>query len=137
VITAALTLPETELPRHSIPGDGPPPPSRWPDRDPVAAARLARARAALAEIAATHTLPAENLLTPDLVRRLSWSPPEPADDETVAAHLRHAGARNWQIALTAGPLAQAMTATAEPDELDGSDQTDGETLEADPDVDGP
>ncbi|HEX3907312.1 MAG TPA: ribonuclease D [Mycobacteriales bacterium] len=128
VVTAALNLPETELPRHSVPGDGPPPPSRWPDRDPIAAARLARARAALAGIAEAHNLPAENLLTPDVVRRLSWSPPEPADVDTVAAYLRHAGARSWQIDLTAGPLAEAMTATAAPD--------DDETLEADPDIDG-
>ena len=42
--------PEAELPRPAAAGDGPPPPNRWPDRDPVAAARLARARAALTEL---------------------------------------------------------------------------------------
>ncbi len=75
VIDATYQLPDTALPRPAASGDGPPPPSRWPDRDPVAAARLGRARAALAELAETHNIPVENLLTPDLVRRLAWSPP--------------------------------------------------------------
>jgi ribonuclease D len=98
-----------------VPGDGPPPPSRWPERDPVAAARLGRARAVLAEIAETHSVPTENLLVPDVVRRLAWSPPEPADAGGVAAYLRQAGARSWQIELTATGLAEAMTATVTDD----------------------
>jgi ribonuclease D len=114
-IATALGLPETELPRHSVPGDGPPPPSRWAERDPVAAARLGRARAVLAEIATTHSLPTENLLVPDVVRRLAWSPPEPADTNGVAAYLRSAGARSWQIELTAAGLAEAMTVTVADD----------------------
>jgi ribonuclease D len=113
VVSMALGLPETELPRHSVPGDGPPPPNRWPERDPVAAARLGRARAVLTEIAAAHSLPTENLLAPDVVRRLSWTPPEPADADTVAAYLHAAGARSWQIELTAAGLADAMAATVE------------------------
>ena len=64
VIEAAYQLPDSALPRPAATGDGPPPPNRWPDRDPVAAARLGRARAALAELAETHDVPVENLLTP-------------------------------------------------------------------------
>jgi ribonuclease D len=81
----------------------------------VAAARLGRARAVLAEIATTHSLPTENLLVPDVVRRLAWSPPEPADTNGVAAYLRSAGARSWQIELTAAGLAEAMTVTVADD----------------------
>jgi ribonuclease D len=123
VIASALGLPETDLPRHSVPGDGPPPPNRWPERDPVAAARLGRARAVLTEIAEVHSLPTENLLAPDVVRRLSWSPPDPADSGGVAAYLRGAGARSWQIDLTSAGLAEAMTATPadEPAEPAGPD----------------
>jgi ribonuclease D len=136
VITAALNLPETELPRHSVPGDGPPPPNRWPDRDPVAAARLARARAALIEIATAHSLPAENLLTPDVVRRLSWSPPDPATVETVVAFLRQAGARNWQVDLTSSALTEAMAAVPEPDQplLDLDDAEDPDDASDDVEV---
>ncbi len=42
-------------------------------------------------------MPVENLLSPDTVRRLCWSPPERADEETVAAVLRDCGARAWQV----------------------------------------
>jgi ribonuclease D len=112
VVSMALGLPETELPRHSVPGDGPPPPNRWPERDPVAAARLGRARAVLGEIAEAHSLPTENLLAPDVVRRLSWTPPEPADADSVAAYLRGAGARSWQVELTTPGLVEAMAAAA-------------------------
>ncbi|HTW18760.1 MAG TPA: HRDC domain-containing protein [Mycobacteriales bacterium] len=106
-IAAAYELPETALPRPAVPGDGPPPPNRWPDRDPVAAGRLARARAALAELSERHDVPVENLLAPDLVRRLAWSPPS-ADPADVAAFLRAGGARNWQVELTVDPLSAAM-----------------------------
>jgi ribonuclease D len=107
VIVAARALPDSELPRPAPPGDGPPPANRWPDRDPVAAARLARARAVMAELTERHRIPVENLLTPDLLRRLAWSPPG-TDTASVAAYLEAGGARGWQIALCAEPLAVAM-----------------------------
>ena len=44
-------LPDTELPPSAMAYDGPPPAARWSDRDPEAAARLARVRAALATLA--------------------------------------------------------------------------------------
>jgi ribonuclease D len=88
--------------------NGPPPAHRWSERDPAAAARLATARQAVTALAEEHGLPAENLLSPDAVRRLSWEPPEPCDQETVAAVLAGYGARPWQIELTAGPIAAAL-----------------------------
>jgi ribonuclease D len=109
VIDAARSLPDAELPRPSLPGDGPPPANRWPDRDPAAAARLARARAALHELAGEHSIPAENLLTPELVRRLAWSPPA-TDDDGIREFLLAAGARPWQVELTAAALTGAMSA---------------------------
>jgi ribonuclease D len=102
-------LPESELPQHSKPGDGPPPVSRWADRDPAAATRLQVARAGLAELSEKHKVPVENLLSPDLVRRLMWSPPEPRDAETVAATLRAGGAREWQVELTGELLTDALS----------------------------
>ncbi|HVT20146.1 MAG TPA: HRDC domain-containing protein [Mycobacteriales bacterium] len=107
VIVRARGLPDSELPRPAPPGDGPPPANRWPDRDPVAASRLARARAVMAELAERHRIPVENLLTPELVRRLAWSPPG-SDPESVAAYLRDGGARDWQVQLAAALLAPAM-----------------------------
>jgi ribonuclease D len=72
---------------------------------------LARARAAVSDIAAEHGLPVENLLSPDLVRRLAWTPPD-ADTDAVAEFLRVAGARGWQVRLTAAALAEAVAEAA-------------------------
>jgi ribonuclease D len=87
--------------------------NRWPDRDPAAAVRLTAARAALTEIAEQYRLPLQNLLAPDLVRRLCWEPPEPLDAAGVEQHLVAGGARRWQCELTAGSLAAALRSPAE------------------------
>ena len=111
-LRAARALPRAELPDPTPPHDGPPPPSRWADKDPDAAARLAAARVALNGIAARHTLPVENLLQPDLVRRTCWEPPAELAEAAVVDVLRAGGARNWQIELTAAALTAALRATA-------------------------
>ncbi|MCZ2820866.1 ribonuclease D [Modestobacter sp. VKM Ac-2977] len=103
-------LPEDQLPPHSRPGDGPPPVNRWGDRDPAAAARLKAARAALAQVSEQWSVPVENLLAPDLVRRLMWAPPGPADAAAVAEVLRAGGAREWQVELTGDLLTEAIAA---------------------------
>ena len=103
-------VPDADLPLHSKPGEGPPPVNRWGDRDPAAATRLQVARAGLAAISAEHSVPVENLLSPDLVRRIMWSPPEPREAATVAEALRAGGAREWQIELTLAVLADGVAA---------------------------
>lgn len=113
-LRSARALPKADLPDPSPPHDGPPPPSRWADKDPDAAARLSAARAALAGIAADHRLPVENLLQPDLVRRTCWEPPADLAEDAVGAVLRAGGARAWQVGLTVGALAAALHAVAPP-----------------------
>ncbi len=110
-IDAAMALPESELPGQAPRGDGPPPPRAWADRDPAAAVRLVRVRDALSVVSTELDLPLENLLTPDTARRLAWDPPG-TDPDTVAAFLRDRGARDWQVGLTAAPLAEALLAAA-------------------------
>ncbi len=102
-------LPEDDLPPHSRTGDGPPPVNRWADRDPAAAKRLQAARAGLAEVSEKHSVPVENVVSPDLVRRLMWHPPEPRERAAVVEVLRAGGAREWQIGLTADLLTDAVT----------------------------
>jgi len=114
----ALAEPDAALPVPSLHGDGPPPASRWPDRDPIAAGRLTRARAAVGAIAAEHGLPVENLLSPELLRRVAWTPPEPHTTDAVADALSAGGARSWQVGLTAEAIATAMAA-AEDDPVPG------------------
>jgi ribonuclease D len=110
-LRTAAGLSRSDLPDPSPPHDGPPPPNRWADRDPAAAARLAAARGALTTIAQDHKLPIENLLQPDLVRRTCWRPPDPLAADTVADALRAGGAREWQINLTVDALATALNGT--------------------------
>ena len=104
----AYALPEADLPPVALPSDAPPPARSWPDRDPAAAARLAASRTAVAAIADEHRMPVENLLSPDAVRRLCWTPPDDLDAEVIAEILRGHGARPWQRALTAPVLAAAL-----------------------------
>jgi ribonuclease D len=109
-IARGRAVPEADLPLHSKPGEGPPPVNRWADRDPAAATRLQAARAGLAEISEKHSVPVENILSPDLVRRIMWSPPEPRNAATVTEALLAGGAREWQIELTVAVLAGAVSA---------------------------
>ncbi len=110
-IDRALALPDAELPSVRGPRtDAPPPIRAWPERDPRAAARLTTARAVVqATSEAVHT-PVENLLQPDLLRRLCWSPPPAPDLDSVVAALTAGGARPWQVELLAEPLAAALRA---------------------------
>jgi ribonuclease D len=107
-VNQAAELDAAELPVSSPPADGPPPVARWADRDPAAAARLAAARAALAGVAEQWSIPVENLLQPDLLRRVCWAPPTDGD---IPAMLRKGAAREWQIALLA-PLLEPAFAPA-------------------------
>jgi len=106
-VARAADLPDSALPPLHLPADGPPPARIWPDRDPAAAARLARCRTALAAVAGEYSIPVENLVSPDTVRRLAWSPPEPVDAVTVEEFLRSQGVRDWQVRLTLASLVVA------------------------------
>ncbi len=105
----ARALPDAELPPQHLPTEGPPPARVWAEKDPAAAARLARARAAVQSVAHERRLPVENLIAPDIVRRLTWSPPEPVDADTVRTTLAGHGARQWQLDLTADVLHEALS----------------------------
>jgi ribonuclease D len=103
----ARDLTDAELPTTPT-HDGPPPPHRWAERDPAAAARLARCRTVVTDTAAAHALPPENLITPEYVRRLAWDPPAEIGPAVVARVLSGYGARAWQVELLATGLAEAL-----------------------------
>lgn len=110
-LTAARENPDP--PTSGEPQNGPPPPVRWSKRKPEAAARLEAARAGLAALSEQVTVPTENLLSPDLVRRLCWDWRDPGSADAVAGSvedfLRDGGARQWQRELTVPVLAAALT----------------------------
>ena len=109
VLRGASELPSDQLPSPGPRYDGPPPARSWAERDPAAAARLASARSVLGEIAGSADLPVENLLTPDVLRRLLWEPPEDPSVPSIEQRLASLGARPWQIGLVAEALSTILT----------------------------
>ena len=98
-----------DLPEISEPLSGPPPAARWARRNPEAAARLEAARSAMSGLSERVGVPAENLLTPDVLRRLCWDWQD-ADDVAAAVenYLKDNGARTWQRNLAVPELADAL-----------------------------
>jgi ribonuclease D len=119
-ISAALkahSLPDEELPALKLPVTGPPAPRNWEVRNPQAWRRLEFARAQLAMTAEKLGLPVENLMTPDTIRRVLWTPPQSAD--LLRQVLSDHNARPWQIDIVFPVLETAIwnlaaKATTEP-----------------------
>ncbi len=104
----------SELPADRVPGDALPPPRAWADRNPDADLRLKAARPAIEAHASALHMPVENLLTPDTLRRVAWTPPaDPSDVAALRALLAQWGARAWQIDETAQMIADAFVASAQ------------------------
>ena len=94
-------------------GDSVPPPRAWPDRNPAADARLKAARPAVEAVAGELQMPVENLLTPDLLRRVAWAPPASVDANSIGLALAELGARPWQIEQTSQVIADAFVASVQ------------------------
>lgn len=113
-IREAAALSEAELPPRTLRGDGPPVPRAWAEKDPVAARRLAHARDTVTALGEQVHAPVEQLLTPDSLRRLLWTPPKTRDPEALLAavgdQLASYAARPWQVALVAPLLRDAILA---------------------------
>lgn len=104
-IRQAQDLPESDLPpRHAE--SGPPPARSWERRDPVAAARLAAVRQAIGARADELGLPAEVLISPELVRALVWESEGPVSEDEVRQRLTPA--RAWQLDQVAGLVCAAL-----------------------------
>ncbi len=110
-IGAGLESDDLPALRHST--DTLPPARAWAEKNVEADRRLKAARAAMSAISDEKAIPLENLLTPELLRRLAWSPPEPVETHTIAASLESLGARPWQIDATAQSIAEAFVEAAQ------------------------
>jgi ribonuclease D len=110
-LESARTNPDP--PDSSEPQNGPPPAVRWAKRKPEAAARLDAARARLSELSERVHVPTENLVSPELVRRLCWDWQDTGDvSGSVEAFLRDGGARPWQRRLVVPVLTEALSSPA-------------------------
>jgi ribonuclease D len=83
-------------------------------------------------LAEKHNLPVENLLTPDYLRRVLWTPPgtrDPVDlAVAVGAALSALGARLWQVELVGPAVTRAILeadAVDEAADLDDVAEADG------------
>jgi ribonuclease D len=105
-----------DVPDASEPQTGPPPAARWVRRKPEAAARLEAARNGLSELSQRVSVPTENLLTPEIVRRLCWDWQPVADPAAaIDAFLVDAGSRPWQRELAVPVLAKALEEPVDPE----------------------
>jgi ribonuclease D len=109
-----------DLPLMRTTGESIPPPRAWNDRNPLAAARLRAAREAVGETAAALDMPIENVLSPETLRRLAWTPPVSPDEASIAEALRAADAREWQVDAVSRVISVAFV-EAEQAPVEGSE----------------
>lgn len=100
-IARVAAMSEAELPPATVRSDAPPPQRTWSDRNPQAAARLNFVRERLGDFSEQHDVPLENLITPDTLRRVLWTPPDPLSDSSIRRKLAELGARPWQVDVVA------------------------------------
>jgi ribonuclease D len=105
-----------DVPVLRMPGDVIPPPRAWSERNPEADRRLKLARAAVTVLAGERNIPVENLLTPEMLRRVAWAPPQPFDQEALRAALAEQGARPWQLDETVETIFNAFVEADQPSE---------------------
>jgi ribonuclease D len=105
-------MPEHEWPPTRTTTDSLPPIKLWRDKFPEKFAPLSHARALIEAIATENSIPVENLISPESIRRICWSPPigsrQVRDEPAVRTMLDGLGARQWQIELVAPALANAL-----------------------------
>lgn len=102
-----------DLPAERIPTDALPPVRAWSGRRPEADERIKAAKPAVEAHAEFLSIPTENLLTPDHLRRVAWQPPAALTTESIGAALASYGARPWQIAQTAPIILSAFVQAAQ------------------------
>ncbi len=131
VLNHALKTPLDQQPELRVASQSLPPIKIWKDRNPLGYARLTHARAALIELSTQIQIPTENLVTPELVRRICWQEPPASNSEYedfVIEQLNKTGARPWQIELVTPAISAALSQTEpliipEPVEAEGEPET--------------
>ncbi|MBP7805544.1 MAG: ribonuclease D [Candidatus Planktophila sp.] len=117
---AALNTPEDQWPPMKSGADTLPPLKLWRERFAEKYAPLTHARFAVESVAQELSIPAENLISPEIIRRLCWAPPADSlqnlNVDAVCEAMLNLGARQWQVEVV-GPLVAAALLEREPREV--------------------
>ena len=104
-ITDAIAMTEDQWPEARSKSDAMPPIKIWRERFPEKYAPLSHARFNLHARAEELSIPLENMISPELVRRICWEPPQISVHDALTAM----GARRWQADIAAPILEKALT----------------------------
>ncbi|MEI9907475.1 MAG: HRDC domain-containing protein [Actinomycetota bacterium] len=114
-IEVGIALPESEWPELRSGAETMPPMKLWKEKYPTKFAPLSHARFGIDEESAKLEIPPENLISPEIVRKICWNPPSGSTEVLDVAGVAHAltelGARPWQSQLLAPILANALLQT--------------------------
>jgi ribonuclease D len=102
-IASAVALPENDYPELRAAGESMPPTKIWKERFPEKYAPFTHARAAVELRAAELNIPVENLISPEVIRKLVWKL-----STDVAKDAIELGARPWQVAEIADLVSAAL-----------------------------
>lgn len=111
-IENAISTPEDQWPPMKSGADTLPPLKLWRERFAEKYAPLTHARFAIESIAQELSIPAENLISPEIIRRICWTPPSDSLLNLNVPAVRDAmlglGARPWQVDVVAPLVARAL-----------------------------
>jgi ribonuclease D len=108
-ITTAVSMPDEQWPESRSKSDAMPPVKIWRERFPERYAPLSHARFNLQLRAEELSIPLENMISPEVVRRICWQPPT----GDLAQALMDMGVRRWQCEI-ATPILTAALLEREP-----------------------
>lgn len=135
VLNEAYDISEENWPEMRARGDSLPAPRIWREKFPIANAQLQHVRRNLTEISEKYSIPQENLLSPEILKRvifnsgkeevMSYSESQVSE---IRSKLRELGARNWQVDIVADAIARAKSESLPPPvAVDPAVESDSET----------
>ena len=121
VLSGVYEMDQSHWPEMRARGDSIPPPRVWRDKFPIAYIHLAHARLLLTEKSLALNIPLENLISPELVRKVLFN----EGKEKIVAYgedsirgvsdaLAKLGARRWQIEIACDAIARARAESEAP-----------------------
>ena len=97
-----------DMPALRGPSTSLPPPRAWMDKAPDAHRRYVIAKDLITRVAESLTIPLENVLTPDHLRKVCWAPDDERSPHALDAQLQNLGARRWQRDIVVPLLIEAF-----------------------------